>query len=354
MATLQPGEPLPTLRDLIDSGQTLLVFAERGDPGGPPWYHNMYDWFQETTFSFNSKKQFDCAPNRGNPDAPLFLINHWVTSSPPNPATGSDANSHAVLEKRVEQCLRERGLSPNIIAVDFAERGDLLTETQELNDEQLKEQRTKAQEAQIPAPPPPEAGATPDVGAVTPLPEPQLVTTLTGGDPARFCRVIPAARLSITGWAVAVIQDDPSEAGLADLAYAPALVDDLGPYLATAPQELVAKAQPIADRAKAAVDQLRALGLKNARHQAAREGRTECAARSRLPRRDRGPGQADQAAGEEGRPAAAAPGGHRFPERPGRSHTPHGPGQRAAGGRHRSRLPVRVSAGDRLTSRRRS
>ena len=158
VATLQPGEPLPTLRDLIDSGRTLLVFAERGDPGGPPWYHNMYDWFQETTFSFNSKKQFDCAPNRGNPDAPLFLINHWVTSSPPNPATGSDANSHAVLEKRVEQCLRERGLSPNIIAVDFAERGDLLTETQELNDEQLKEQRTKAQEEQIPAPPPTEAG----------------------------------------------------------------------------------------------------------------------------------------------------------------------------------------------------
>jgi hypothetical protein len=263
VATLQPGEPLPTLRDLIDEGRTLLVFAERGDPGGPPWYHNMYDWFQETTFSFTDKKKFDCTPNRGNPDAPMFLINHWVTSSPPNPATGSAANSHAVLEKRVEQCLRERGLAPNIIAVDFAERGDLLTEAQELNDEQLKEQRTRAQEERIPAPPPPEAGAAPDVGAVTPLPEPQLVTTLTGGDPTRFCRVLPAARLSITAWAVAVIQDDPSEAGLADLVYAPALVDDLGPYLGAAPQELAAKAQPIADRARAAVDRLRALGLKD-------------------------------------------------------------------------------------------
>jgi hypothetical protein len=264
VATLRPGEPLPTLRELIDSGRTLLVFAERGDPGGPPWYHNMYDWFQETTFSFNNKKQFDCAPNRGNPDAPLFLINHWVTSSPPNPATGSDANSHAVLERRVEQCLRERGLAPNIIAVDFAERGDLLTETQELNDERLKEERTRAQEEQIPAAPPPEAGATPDVGAVTPLPEPQLITSLTGGNPARFCRAVPAAKLSITAWAVAVIQADASEAGLADLAYGPALVDDLRPYLATAPQELGAKAQPISDRARAAVDTLRTLGLKNA------------------------------------------------------------------------------------------
>jgi hypothetical protein len=91
-----------------------------------------------------------------------------------------------------------------------------------------------------------------------------VITTLTGGDPARFCRVFPAAELSITAWAVAIIQADPSEAGLADLAYAPALVDDLRPYLATAPQELAAKAQPIADRAKAAVDKLRALGLKNA------------------------------------------------------------------------------------------
>src|SRR5262245_12108971 len=263
VATLQKDQPLPTLRQLIDSGQTLLVFAERGDPGGPPWYHSMYDWFQETTFSFNNKKQFDCTPNRGNPDAPLFLINHWVTSSPPNPATGSDANTHAVLEKRVDQCLRERGLAPNIIAVDFAERGNLLTETKELNDERLQEERQKAQEQRIPAAPPPQEGAAPDTGSVTALPEPTQITSLTGGNPIRFCRVFRNATLPVTAWAVAVIQDDPTQAGLADLAYGPALVDGLGPYLASAPQELAVKAQPIADRARAAVDRLKALGLKN-------------------------------------------------------------------------------------------
>jgi hypothetical protein len=264
--TLQPGEPLPTLRTLIDNGQTLLVFAERGDPGGPPWYHNMYDWFQETTFSFTNKKQFDCAPNRGKPDAPLFLINHWLTLSPPDPTVEGAVNSRAVLDKRIEQCLTQRGLVPNIVQVQFAERGDLISTVQSLNERRLREERTKAQQAQIPTEPPPEATApgSPDVGPVTPIPESTVITTLTGGDPARFCRVFPAAELSITAWAVAIIQADPSEAGLADLAYAPALVDDLRPYLATAPQELVAKAQPIADRAKAAVDQLRALGLKNA------------------------------------------------------------------------------------------
>ena len=34
--TLQPGEPLPTLRTLIDNGQTLLVFAERATPAARP------------------------------------------------------------------------------------------------------------------------------------------------------------------------------------------------------------------------------------------------------------------------------------------------------------------------------
>src|SRR5256714_4259202 len=159
VATLQPGQPLPTLRELIDSGRNLLVFAERGDPGGPPWYHNMYDWFQETTFSFTNKNQFDCAPNRGKPDAPLFLINHWLTLSPPDPTREAAVNSRAVLDKRIEQCLTERGLVPNILQVQFAERGDLVSTVQSLNERTLREERTKAQEAQIPTEPPPEATA---------------------------------------------------------------------------------------------------------------------------------------------------------------------------------------------------
>jgi hypothetical protein len=265
--TLQPGEPLPTLRTLIDNGQTLLVFAERGDPGGPPWYHNMYDWFQETTFSFTKKDQFDCAPNRGNADAPLFLINHWLTLSPPDPTREAGVNTSAVLDERIEQCLTERGLVPNIVQVQFAERGDLVATVQELNDRRLREERTKAQEAQIPTePPPPEATApgSRDVGQVTPIPESTVITTLTGGDPDRFCHVLPETELTVIAWAVAILQADPAEAGVTDLVYAPALSADLQRYVKVAPQELVAQAQPILDRARAAVERLKALGLKNA------------------------------------------------------------------------------------------
>ncbi len=263
VATLQPGQPLPTLRSLIDSGRTLLVFAERGDPGGPPWYHSMYDWFQETKFSFTNKSQFNCQPNRGKADAPLFLINHWITVSPPNPAEEAIVNSRAVLDKRIEQCLRERGLVPNILQVQFAERGDLISTVQSLNDNRLKEERAKANEAQIPAEPAPNEPAQPDVGPVNPLPEQTTITTLTGGNPAAFCRVLPSAKLSITAWAVAVLQGDPAAAGLSDLAYAPLLTQDLRSYIKVAPQELQVQAQPILDRATDAEASLRALGLKD-------------------------------------------------------------------------------------------
>ena len=265
VATLQPGQPLPTLRELIDNGQNLLVFAERGDPGGPPWYHSMYDWFQETQFSFTNKNQFNCQPNRGRPDAPLFLINHWITVSPPNPSEEAVVNSRAVLDKRIQQCLRERGLAPNILQVQFAERGDLFSEVRSLNDNRLKEQRANAAEAQIPTQPPPDetVPSAPDTGSVAALPEPTTITTLTGGDPTAFCRAIPSTRLSVTGWAVAVLQGDPADAGRSDLAYAPLLTKDLPSYLRFAPQELQAKAQPIFDRENDAVASLRALGLKN-------------------------------------------------------------------------------------------
>ena len=226
----------------------------------------MYDWFQETPFTFTNKNQFNCQPNRGKPDAPLFLINHWITVSPPNPQEEAVVNSRAVLDKRIQQCLRERGLVPNILQVQFAERGDLMSVVQTLNDNRLKEERTKSAEAQIPAQPPPDettTPGTPDTGSVAPLPEPTTITTLTGGDPVAFCRQIPSTTLSVTAWAVAALQGDPAAAGSSDLAYAPLLARNLPSYIRAAPQELQAKAQPILDRANDAVASLRALGLED-------------------------------------------------------------------------------------------
>ena len=66
-ATLVPGEPLPTLGDLVDSGKTLLVFAEQGGAGVPAWYQRAYDWFQETPYEFASRTTSTASPTGARP-----------------------------------------------------------------------------------------------------------------------------------------------------------------------------------------------------------------------------------------------------------------------------------------------
>lgn len=128
VATLTPGQPLPRLGTLIDNDTRLVVFAERGDDDAPDWYQRAYDWFQETKYTFDEITAFDCSANRGDADNPLFLINHWVGRSPPDPQVAKQANAAAVLQARLQQCLDERGLTPNVIAADFATTGDVVTE----------------------------------------------------------------------------------------------------------------------------------------------------------------------------------------------------------------------------------
>jgi hypothetical protein len=124
---LEPDAPLPTIGELVDAGTQLVVFAERGDDDAPPWLHDAYDWFQETTYQFDSIEDFSCLPNRGDDDNPLFLLNHWVSRSPPEPQVAKEANQADVLAERIAQCERERGVRPTIIAADFSTIGDVIS-----------------------------------------------------------------------------------------------------------------------------------------------------------------------------------------------------------------------------------
>ena len=122
--------PWPTLREMIDSGRRLVIMAEN-DTGGVPWYHDAFTFTQETPYHFETVAEFNCAPNRGRGDSPLFMVNHWVT--PALAEAGSVANSAPVLNERIAACREERGLSPNIIGVDFYARGDALAVVDSIN-----------------------------------------------------------------------------------------------------------------------------------------------------------------------------------------------------------------------------
>jgi hypothetical protein len=134
--------PFPTLRQMIDSGQRLVVMAEN-DAGDVPWYHLAYaNALQETPFRFtttaaltgNAQLAASCRDNRGPASAPLFLVNHWVDTTPLPRASLADAvNARDVLLKRAQTCRRIRHRLPNLVAVDFYRRGDVLGVTRTLN-----------------------------------------------------------------------------------------------------------------------------------------------------------------------------------------------------------------------------
>jgi hypothetical protein len=137
-----PLGPFPTLRQMIDSNQRLVVMAEN-DAGDVPWYHLAYAHaLQETPFRFTSAAQLtepsklaaSCRANRGPSSAPLFLVNHWVDTTPaPRPSLATIVNARAALLKRAQTCQRQRGRLPNLVAVDFYRRGDVLGVVNTLN-----------------------------------------------------------------------------------------------------------------------------------------------------------------------------------------------------------------------------
>ncbi len=270
--TLRKDQPVPTLGEMVRSGRNLLVFSEVGGPKAPEWYQPGYEgWFQETQYNFDRASKMNCEPNRGSPDAPLFLLNHWLTTDRPDPNDGRKVNAAAFLEDRIRKCADERGRLPNVVAVNFAEIGDLKAVIKSINRDlldQFHKLRTTGNRATNgPGPAlttPPGVGPAPPAAALSPIKPVTVLNTLTGGDPTAFCEARQATRAAISAWAVASLSATPARRGLPDLAFGPIAERDLGASLAAAPTEIVALANPALDRARAAVNALRALGVDQA------------------------------------------------------------------------------------------
>ena len=135
IATLDPTEPLPTLGSMIDSGHRVVIGLENGDLG--PRIPNMYGdgLLQDVPYDFSSPEQLEaedsCRLLRGEPDAPLLLLNNWIT--PPSEDGAAQVNTEPVLGGRAERCAEERGQPVNLVAVDFYETGDLEKVVETLN-----------------------------------------------------------------------------------------------------------------------------------------------------------------------------------------------------------------------------
>ncbi|MCA9632592.1 MAG: hypothetical protein KC766_33295 [Myxococcales bacterium] len=124
--------PWPTLGQMIDMGQRLVVMAQEGAPP-PAWYLHLWDEAWDTPYSFENVDEFSCAANRGSRDNALFLLNHWVENPLPNQTESAKANQFEVLLGRAEQCHTESGKFPNFIAVNHYASGDLFRVVDALN-----------------------------------------------------------------------------------------------------------------------------------------------------------------------------------------------------------------------------
>ena len=133
----QPGAPWPTLREMVDNDQRVLLLLEHNKPS-VPWMHRAYDVMQETPFHFTKPSQLksasSCKPNRGDTGKSIFLMNHWIDTAPlPLPTNAGTVNGRKFLLDRVKRCEKERGVRANLLAVDFYRTGNLMDAVDTLN-----------------------------------------------------------------------------------------------------------------------------------------------------------------------------------------------------------------------------
>jgi hypothetical protein len=135
--------PWPTLQQMIDSNQRLVLLAEN-HAGAAPWYRLAYkDLVEETPYDFRNntalltdpaKLAASCRPNRGPKNAPLFLINHWMSTDPvPLPSQAATVNAYGPLLARARECEKIRHHMPNLLAVNFYKEGALFRVVDTLN-----------------------------------------------------------------------------------------------------------------------------------------------------------------------------------------------------------------------------
>ena len=128
-----PGPAWPTLREMIDTRQRVVVLAESGRPG-VAWIHPAFAVMQETPYRFLKPADLACTANRGGTAGSLFLVNNWIETTPaPRPSNAAIVNAYDALLGRARACAAARARTPTVIAVDFYRTGALFRVARTLN-----------------------------------------------------------------------------------------------------------------------------------------------------------------------------------------------------------------------------
>lgn len=131
-----PVRPVPTLGEMVEAGERVLVFGEE-DTAGVPWYHDQFTYVRDTPYDLPSAKALlsprGCTIGRGTKMSPFLLMNQFVEGAPPLPGPARVVNVADAILDHARECRRSLGGLPGLIAVDFWEKGDVVGAVRELN-----------------------------------------------------------------------------------------------------------------------------------------------------------------------------------------------------------------------------
>jgi hypothetical protein len=126
------GAPWPTLRELIDRDERLIVLTDR-EGTASDWYMDVWQQAFETPYAAATTADFTCDLGRGDGANPLFIFNHFLTDPLAVPDRAPVVNADPFLIDRARMCMQARGHLPTFVTVDFYDVGDLFEAVRSLN-----------------------------------------------------------------------------------------------------------------------------------------------------------------------------------------------------------------------------
>lgn len=136
-----PGQPFPTLREMVLSGKRLVLFTDRGG-GVYPWMHALWDYCVETPWKAKKPTELTSQRNRGDARNPLFIVNHFLTWPVASTRLAHQVNHNPFLGSRVQRFVQETGRLPNFIVVDYYDIGNLFEVVDTINGLPWTQRRT--------------------------------------------------------------------------------------------------------------------------------------------------------------------------------------------------------------------
>ena len=114
---MSPSEPWPTLNELIDSNQRLIMFSDDVN-NAPPYILEMWAHAVDVHYKAETQADFSCDWFRGEPTTHFYFQSLYF--GPPPQLKQRRRNKHLRRpDARLQNCIQLNGKFPNFITVDF-------------------------------------------------------------------------------------------------------------------------------------------------------------------------------------------------------------------------------------------